>query len=323
MFWNKNFYFILIIVAASCKPVDDPVIVEDEMVSDNFLFASDETGKFEVWSHIDGVKEQLTVDNEFNNWWPKINPSNSDEALYISTPADKDIKKISQSDVHITNIKTGLNQIVFDANTSDWTSHATPDWSNDGKMLVMSVKSEQTTRWQILVCDRNGDNQRIISTRASFDYLDPVFAPGDSTIICAVVPEEEVPNSQNYELFEIYLDSNIERRLTFNEVRDQNPVITENGKTVLFESLKDPNYLTIGKWVIDELDMNTGEVETLIENRNLNLSPALGKNNEIFFVQLDITKFSTGLLKYDRNTKTISTLLDDEFSALNIAPILD
>ena len=308
---------IVLITSFGCK--NNGPQIEPEFDQEDFFYASDQTGSFELWHWLHGSTVQLTSGDKQNNFWPRSNFDRS-QILYISTPAEDDIQNIQRSELHILSNNSGVDQTIFASDTSSWKVHASPSWSTNGDKIVFSGKKYDTTSWQLIICDVDGKNPQIISQRNEYDYFDPIFTNDDSTIICAIAPSDETPDSENLELFKIDVSTGQETRLTNNQTRDQGPSINSTGDKVIFESLINPTYLSIGKWAILELDVNTGEVNTLIEDIHLNLAPRFGNSDLIYFTKLDITEFKTGLYKYDRSTNSSQALIHEDYNALNIEP---
>ena len=168
--------------------------------------------------------------------------------------------------------------------------------------------------------DAFGNDATSISSRSDVDYLDPVFSPDGRYIYCVSIPEDEDPDSDNYELYSINIATSEEIRLTTNTWRDQRPDVSPDGDWLIFESLVDPEYLSIGKWTINKYNIRSKNVEVVLEEDQLNFHPKIISENTIAFIRLDITKLHTGFFLLDLTTLETAPILNEKFNAINIDP---
>jgi len=168
--------------------------------------------------------------------------------------------------------------------------------------------------------DDFGNNAISISSRSDVDYLDPVFSPDGKLIYCVSIPENEGPESDNFELYSIDVATGEEIRLTNNTWRDQHPDVSPDGDWLIFESLVDPEYLSIGKWRINKYNLQSKKVEIILEEEQLNFHPKIFDEGSIVFIRLDVTKLRTGFFLMDLSTLETAPLLNEQFNAINIDP---
>lgn len=296
---------------------DDPFEQEESIT---YLYASDETGKFEIWKSEGDTKTQLTSNTDYDNWWPKISPDNQSILFYQST-AGRDINDFTSASLWIMNSTGGEQKQIFPYGYEGWEMQGLANWSNDGERIVMAALDKALGHWQIFTCDHNGENLERISTNDSADYLDPVFARDDASIFCVRIPDGEDPKKENFELYELDVSTKAETRLTFNTFQDHHPDVSPDGTKLVYDSEVDPEYLTIGRWALKELDLQTLQERSLLEDNNLNFLPRYSRDGEfVFFIRLNILGTTTSVSRLQLKDGSVSRLLDNTFNSVNVDP---
>ncbi len=285
----------------------------------NYVFASDETGVIEVWEQRDGERTRLSENPNENSWWPHKNPRKS-SILYYTSPIGEDLQNISNAELRVLDLTSNEDHVIINAGKHDWSSTSWARWSADGEQIVVCYKTTTDSHWQLAIVDDFGNNAISISSRSDVDYLDPVFSPDGKLIYCVSIPENEGPESDNFELYSIDVATGEEIRLTNNTWRDQHPDVSPDGDWLIFESLVDPEYLSIGKWRINKYNLQSKKVEIILEEEQLNFHPKIFDEGSIVFIRLDVTKLRTGFFLMDLSTLETAPLLNEQFNAINIDP---
>lgn len=315
---------MLSLVMVSCKKEELPIDVNqselDPELETGYYYASDETGKFEVWQSEKGELKQVTESQDQDNWWPRISPDQK-ELLFYRSAAGRDINDYSSAALWKRNLEDGTEQEVFAFGANNWKFQGLANWSHNGEWIVMAASDQELQRWQIYVCNAAGEELRRVSLRDGYDYLDPVFSLDDHTIYCVAVPEDEGPSSENYEIFALDVNTGEEIRLTFNETRDHHPDVSPDGEKLVFESMIDPDYLGIGKWVLKEFNLSTKDESLLLEDNNLNFYPRYSADGKaVFYVGLNVTLFNMTVSKLTLSDGKTSRLLSDSYNSMSVDP---
>jgi len=284
-----------------------------------FVYCSDRSGRFQIWKHVDGDLTQLTFETAKNCWWPNVSTL-GDKILYYQTDGEP-LDGLVDSELWVMNIDGTSNQRLLRASTSDISLHGMASWSPDGDKIIFSGLNTDTKTWQLYEIDVASEEVWPLALRESANYYDPVYAPDGESVFCSVTPESADLGAENLELFEIDLLSNQEIRLTFNHSADHHPCVSPDGNSIIYESLLDSNYLSIGKWSIMHLDLSTATVTELIHDEYINLFPKFSWNGEfVIFNRLDIQTFEMNISQFSMLDAKIETIDSDTFTSVNPVP---
>ncbi|MEZ4722041.1 MAG: hypothetical protein R2813_09225 [Flavobacteriales bacterium] len=312
---------MFLLVFSSCRkdaPESELMDPDKNQISD-FYFASNLGGQFELWKAAKEGDEKITS-GENEKWWPRVSPNGRLMLFYKSTLSD-DFFDFSSSSLWVMNLESREEKEVFATKAHNWLNHGMANWSPNGESIVFCAQIDSTNRWQLFTSDSDGSNLAQLSTRTGYDYLDPVFAIDGKSVFCSIVPNDEFANSVNYELFEIDLESSTETRLTYNDKSDHHAHPSPDGKKLMYETLVDPDYLTIGKWEINELDLVSGRSSSRVQNDNLNLYPRYSSDGEhAYFISVDVFNLRASIERINLQSGLIESVRSDSNDYISIDP---
>lgn len=322
---RKTIWIALVsLVLVACKKDDLPLDIDQEEVDPgigvSFYYASDETGKFEIWHAQSGQQEQVTESDGTESWWPRTSPDKS-KMLFYRSNVGGGVHDYATASLWIKDLSTGAESTLFEFGANNWKYQGLANWSADGQWITLAAADETLGKWQLYRCDAEGEQLERLSLRDSFDYLDPVFSADGKSIYCVSVPDEEGPDSENFEIFRLDLETREETRLTFNDTRDHHPDLNPEGNKLVYETMVDPDYLSIGKWALMELNLDTKEEVLLLEDNHLNFYPRYAADGQsIFYVRLNVVQFNMSVFKMDFSDGSTSRLISNDFNSLNVDP---
>lgn len=61
------------------------------VIQNGLYFSSSRTGNFEIYHLLQGQSHKLTVDVNFDSWWPRQSPDGSTMLFYRSTIQDRPV----------------------------------------------------------------------------------------------------------------------------------------------------------------------------------------------------------------------------------------
>ncbi|MEX2597551.1 MAG: hypothetical protein WEC59_11535 [Salibacteraceae bacterium] len=297
-------------------PVNDP----NEVNPTGFVYASNESGKFEIWSYEAETSRQLTDDDEVDSWWPRYN-RNSDKILFYQSKSSRDVNDFENADLMLMNSGGQSVSTLIKSGSYDWSKQGMADWSNDGEQIVLTAVESSIGSWQVYITENQGTNPKRVSQRDDVNYLDPIFSIDDGFIYCSTIPEGEDNKEDNYEIVRIDIVSGNEERLTFNDFSDHHPHISPDGEHIVFESLTEPDYLGIGKWSLRTLDLESRSERNLLNNDFINLFPRYSADGKtVYFNQLNIETFIMNSSKMNLESNEVMSIFDGSYNTMNIDP---
>ncbi len=314
-----------IVLMAGCKKNNEPLATppEDQVEvpeTEGVVYASNASSSFEIWKLEGESSQQLTHFNDSDAWWPRYSSENA-SILFYSSKGTRDLNDYTSADLNVMDADGSNVKIIIATGANGWEQQGLANWSNDGERIVVAAEDPAIGRWQIYVCDLDGQNPTRISTRSGVDYLDPIFDLDDQSILCVTVPEGESNTESNYEVIRLHIADGLEERLTNNGRRDQHPAISPDGETVVYESLIDPEYLSIGKWALMELTLSSGNESTLLDNDHINLFPRYSKDGEyVIYTRLNVESFAMTVGRVNRSSGESKLLVSEEFQCMNGDP---
>ena len=313
---------IALLAACSKDPIE-PVEISSNELSPNVIsciYTQQIDGVLEICKTHNQEHSTLTTSNGKDKWWPKHSPV-SNEILFYQSNRTRDINDYSSASLWMINTSGGLEELIPQG-AFGWDKQGQCNWSHDGSSTLMAAVDSAIGTWQVYITDANGENPARITKRNEVDYFDPIFNLDDRTILCSTVPEGEDMVNSNIEIVRIDIISGEEERLTFNKFRDHHPDISPDGNTILFESLVDPDYLSIGKWAIKEMNLSSMAEYVLIEDNNINLFPKYSQSGElIYLTELNIETFQMNAVVYSIVNKQKSYVIQTENITMNPDPI--
>ena len=109
--------------------------------------------------------------------------------------------------------------------------------------------------------------------------------------------------------------------MTNNNVSDHHPAVSPDGQHLLYETLADPSYLSIGKWSLIELNLSNFTEETILDDDQINLFPKyddLGEN--IYYTRLNVESFLMSGARLNRDDKSSALIVPTDRNSFNVDP---
>lgn len=181
-------------------------------------FSSDLSGNDEIWTiKPDGSEIFKITNNISSDWEPTFSPLGEWIVFQSSRDGNWEIYK--------QNLSTNeLIRLTYDT-SDDWE----PNWSPKGDLIVF--QSNRTGNWDIWTMDINGQNLRNITNNPAED-TDPSFSPDGRWIVYSTDRD-----ALDAEIHLVSVENpSFDFRLTFNNSYEGAPSISQDGKTLAFES---------------------------------------------------------------------------------------
>lgn len=284
---------------------------EPQTDSVDFYFSTNRFGNYEILRRNveNGVlfQEFITLDSNFDSWWPRQSPDGKTMLFYRSRIADR-----PESGGHNNNydnaalwsldLQNGELVEIIPKGANGWKAQGVVDWSPDSTTLIMAAIEGSSNRWHLYTTNADGANPVRISSRSSL-FLDPSWSPDGSQIVYAAFPPDY--NGSDTARLEIYIaDSNgqNEQRLTNDNLRDHDPYWSPDGSTIAFETSVDPLFLGVGKWALRSVNLITSQITTVFDDGNINTLPRWSENGDFFYFHRFIFGSSHGFILAAINT---------------------
>ena len=207
---------------------------------------------------INGNGSGLSVLFDFSPNTPKLSP-NKDRVAYVIPKGDPSaifVKSVDRAfEARITAFESGFRD---------------PDWSPDGKRLVIS------NQWNLFIIDADGGNLTQITQGKGAWYLSPSWSANGQRIAFA-------KSEGDYNIHMINVDGTDQIRLTNHPSDDEYPDWSPNGDYVAFASNRQ------GEFEVYIVDVFTFD-ETQVTNNNGYLPSWSPDGNKIAFKYLDKIK---------------------------------
>jgi Tol biopolymer transport system component len=314
--------FIMSSVLISCDetiPETDP-IPEPIDASSNYIFTSDEGGKYEVWKFEDKQLIAVTSNSNKDSWWPKMSPDKS-TILFYESNLSRNVNDYTSATLFIMNADgTNKKELIRLGDGNNFKEQGLANWSKKGDKIVFAALEDSLDKWQIYEYEMSTNQITRISKNDSKNYLDPIYSRDNESVFCITTPIETIDQNLT-EVFEILIENGEEIRITDNSTRDHHPCLSPDGSVLIFESLVDESYLSIGKWDIKQFDLSSNRESSVISEDGIRLFPQFSEDgNMIYFTELKIETASLAIGVFEIDSKKISSIEAIGNNALNVSP---
>lgn len=286
----------------------------------NYIFTSDEGGKYEIWKFENKELTAITSNSNKDSWWPRMSPDKSLITFYESN-LSRNVNDYTSATLHIMNADgTNKKELIELGSENNFIEQGLANWSHNGDKIVFAALEDSLENWQIYEYEFSTGQINRISKSNSKNYLDPIYSLDDASIYCITTPFETMDQNLS-EVFEILIENGEEIRLTDNNTRDHHPCLSPDGSNLIFESLVDEAYLSIGKWDIRQYNLTNNTETSIISEEGIRLFPQYSEDgNLIYFTELKIETASLGIGAYEIDSKTFLSLESIGNNALNVSP---
>jgi TolB protein len=314
--------FIISLSTTSCDELTPSTEPDPEPMdaSLNYIFTSDEGGKYEVWKFENKQLTAITSNSNKDCWWPKMSPDKSFIAFYESN-LSRNVNDYTSATLHIMNADgTNKKELIVLGSENNFIEQGLANWSYKGDKIVFAALEDSLENWQIYEYKLSTGQITRISKSNSKNYLDPIYSLDDASVYCITTPVETLDQNLS-EVFEILIENGEEIRLTDNNTRDHHPCLSPDGSNLIFESLVDEAYLSIGKWDIRQYNLTNNTETSIISEDGIRLFPQYSEDgNLIYFTELKIETAFLGIGAYEIDSKTFLSLELIGNNALNVSP---
>ena len=228
--------------------------------------------RFEVFAmHPDGTEvRQLTDDARYNSWWARPSPDRT-RILFYRTPAGVPPTTYGRAELWMMSADGSNAHVVLPQGTNGWTFQAHGEWSPDGTRIVFTAA---TTQALIMTTAADGSDLRVLGGGPGAN-VDPSFSPDGRSIVYIGCPSWAC-NPATTEVFVMPADGAGSRtRLTFDAIRDQDPVVSPAGDRIAFLSATAPPGSTApyGLWNLRTVGIDGTDVRQITSGSALESAP--------------------------------------------------
>lgn len=290
-------------------------IVSTDISSDHpangIYFHANKQGKVGIYKQEpDGTITDIVVNDNVQNWWPRVSPDKS-TLLWYRSPTSGDLNNYSEAELWMGNPDgTGARRVI-DKGQYGWSAQGVADWSPDGQELVMAV-TDESGFWHIYITDNNGVNPQKVSQRNSL-MADPSWSPDGEKIAYTAYPADYTGNPLNLFALEIHTmnrDGSNETRLTTDDYRDHDPYWSPDGTAIAFESQHDLLHCLIGSWAVRKVELSTGEASNIVFDEHANgVTRWSADSQSVYFPRTTCGNYSR-MMRVDRSGSNMSVVID-------------
>lgn len=219
---------------------------------------------------------QITRDERFDSWWPRLSPDRS-QIIFYRTPAGEH-ESYEQTSLWMIGVADEEPREIRERGADDWEVQGHAEWSPDGAELVMFGGTRINP--QIFVTDAQGANPRQVTDRGG-QNLDPSWSPDGQDIYFVGCPRA-VCFASDYEIYVIPEAGGEATRLTEDGFRDHDPYLSPDGASLawLTMSSDDP---PVGTWGIRLAGADGLSPRWLIDDGQVNSYPAWSSDGQLIY----------------------------------------
>jgi TolB protein len=193
---------------------------------------------------------QLTDDAAYNSWWPRPSPDRT-KILFYRTPDGYIPPTYDNAALWVMNANGGDAHVIVPARANGWTFQAHGEWSPDGTRIVFTGGSVQAL---IMTVAPDGSDLQVLGGGPGAN-VDPTYSADGQWIVYVGCPSVNC-NFQTTEVFKMPAAGGTRVRLTSDTYRDQDPVLSPDGRTVAFltQTVAPGPSLPFGSWQLRTVD---------------------------------------------------------------------
>jgi Tol biopolymer transport system component len=213
---------------------------------------------------------QLTDDPAYNSWWPRPSPART-RILFYRTPAGVVPATYAQASLWIMNADGSNPRVVLPAGYNGWKFQAHAEWAPSGTRIVFTAGSTQAL---ITTITPSGGELTVLGGGPGAN-VDPSYSPDGRWIVYVGCPSWTC-TMQSTEVFKMPADGSGARvQLTYDGLRDQDPVLSPDGHTVAFLTQTDvPNASSpYGQWHLRTIGADGTNVRQITSGSSLESAP--------------------------------------------------
>lgn len=312
---------ILIAIAALCSCGDDSSDSSPSppapatLASNQLVFDSDRSGNHEIFvMKTDGTGiRQLTDDDNYENWWPRIAPDRR-KILFYRAPAGMP-EDYAEASLWVMNADgSGVTQLR-EQGADGWIMQGHGEWSPDGSRIAMFGSVGPAL--EIFVTDANGNNPEQFTSRGGIN-TDVSWSPDGTQLLFNGCPTSLCAR-ENFEIYVMPAEAFAPAtRLTNDNLADYDPYFSPDGTQIAWLVTVDPDKfpvgggVSLGAWSIRIADADGSNASYLINDGNINSKPAWSLDGQtIYFHRMELDPLVEGrfgVFRINRNKTGLTRL---------------
>jgi Tol biopolymer transport system component len=213
---------------------------------------------------------QLTDDPAYNSWWPRPSPART-HILFYRTPAGVMPATYAQASLWIMNADGSNPRVVLPSGYNGWKFQAHAEWAPSGSRIVFTAGSTQAL---ITTITPSGGELTVLGGGPGAN-VDPSYSPDGRWIVYVGCPSWTC-TMQSTEVFKMPADGSGTRvQLTNDGLRDQDPALSPDGRTVAFLTQTDAPSASspYGQWHLRTVGADGTNVRQITSGSSLESAP--------------------------------------------------
>ena len=194
-------------------------------------FVSNRSGKHDIWvMNSDGSELYNLTNSPSDNFYPSWSPDGK-KITY-----DSYAEGATGGDIYINDLSRGQPKNI----TNTLQDEGYPSWSPNGEMITYDAggyDNSETGNFTIFSINITKNNEISAITDNTGNSGDASWIPNSKQLVYS--SDKDDPKGGNYEIYTISSDGTGDLRLTFNEGADTDPVVSNDGRYIAFDSDRD------------------------------------------------------------------------------------